>query len=377
MTPALLPIEQEATKVNVQKQKWSYSRLSMFEGCERQYFYKYILELPYPSNPPMQNGKIFHTGIDLMIREGYSPSESLYYGMGVNGGLPVGEKPYHFISMLNKAYDRIPQLEYAEITSELHLEVKTTLGVVQCYIDLLIDDPSNDVLEIWDWKTSWHSFAADTHIQLALYAWLLKQTRGYVGSTFKGRLIFPRLGIEEDSEVEFTEEKLNEAKTWLVTQITKVQSKDPSNIEDWEMCKDRTKCDYCPFAARCAGGLLDGLPSTGEPKSQEEAELIGSYILAQEAALKKMKSGIKKWVEDHGEVPVGSGKWTVQQGNQNFKCEDVETLIDYAKRQKLDVKEAVKANTAILSKWLDEDDTGELKQIITSTKGRKSFKYVN
>lgn len=377
MTTVHLPKEEEQKNVmDVKEQKWSYSRLSMFGDCERMYFYKYILGLPYPSNPPMQVGKVFHTAIELMIREGYAPSDALYYSIGVNGGLPEGEKAYYVQSMLKRAYDRLPQLEYVEISSEMHLEVKTTKGIVHGYVDVIIDDPASDVIEIWDFKTSWYSYPANTHIQLALYGWLYKQIRGYVGSVFKGRLVFPRLDSQEDSEIVFTEEKLNEAKNWLVRQILKIESKDPSNMEDWAMCKNRKKCDYCPFAARCASGLLANLPGTGEPKSKEEASSIGEYILAQETAIKKMKSGMKKYVEENGSVPVGTGAWLIDPGKQNPKCEDVESLIDYAQRNKLDVKEAVNANAKTLEKWLAEDTTGELKQLISYGNGRKSFKYV-
>ncbi|MED3554122.1 PD-(D/E)XK nuclease family protein [Cytobacillus praedii] len=363
-------------KAGLLKQKWSYSRLSMFEECPRQFYYKYILELPYPSAYPMRIGKIFHTAIDLMVKEGYSPHEALYYSIGVNNGLPDGEKTSFLIYMLKNAYSRIPNLEYAEISSEVHLEVKTTKGIVHGYIDLIIDDPSQDLIELWDYKTSWHAFSAENHRQLPLYGWMYQQLK-YAGSEFRGRLIFPRLDAEKDTVVDLTTDKITEARNWLVTTINQIESKDPDVLEDWEMCKDRTKCDYCPFVSRCAGVLVIGLPSTGEPTSMDEAKKIGAFILAQETTLKTMKNGLKKWVEENEPVKIGSGRWVNHISEAKPKCEDVEALVDYAIRYGLDMKEVFSAKSATLEKWLQQDETGELNQLISYSKGRKSFSFVN
>ncbi|WP_066297451.1 PD-(D/E)XK nuclease family protein [Bacillus sp. FJAT-29937] len=368
------PLIEQKTKEKIKK--WSFSRLSMFEGCQRQFYYKYILELPYPSAYPMRIGKIFHTAIDLMVKEGYSPHEALYYSIGVNEGLPEGEKTSFLLYMLRKAYERIPNLEYAEISSEVHLEIKTTKGIVHGYIDLIIDDPSQDLIELWDYKTSWHAFSAETHMQLPLYGWLYQQLK-YTGSNFKGRLIFPRLDPENDTVVDLTVDKLTEARNWLVRTINQIEAKNPDVLEDWEMCKDRSKCDYCPFVSRCAGTLLNGLPSTGEPTSIKEAEQIGAFILAQETALKNMKNGLKKWVEENDPVKVGAGSWVHQASEPKAKCEDVEALVDYAIRYGLDIKEALSAKSATLDKWLQQDETGELNQLISYSKGRKSLRFVN
>lgn len=372
-----VPKKTEAAKPasSVHSRYWSYSRLSMFRDCERQFYYKYVLGLPYPSNHSMRVGKIFHRAIELMIREGYSSSEALYFSIGEQEGLPEGEKTYYLLGMLNKAFDRIPKMDYLEISSELDLSIKTTKGVIKLIIDLVIDDPANDVTYLWDFKTSWSSFSAETHMQLPFYGWLYKQYRGYVGSTFKGKLVFPRLDKSEDNEVLLTDEKLEKARLWLIQTITLIEAKDPDDQEDWKMAKDRSKCDYCPYAARCAGGLLAGLSSTGEPRNLQEAEKIGEYLLSQELALKNMKSGFKKWVEENQSVHVGTGVWMIEQ-KPSAKCEDVDALIDFAQRNGLDLKKALNPKPAILAEWLLEDETGELEQLISYSNGRKSFKYV-
>lgn len=149
------------------------------------------------------------------------------------------------------------------------------------------------ILLIWDYKTSWHAFSAEKHKQLPLYGWMYQQLK-YTGSHFKGGLVFPRLDAEKDTVVDLTTDMILEARNWLVKTINQIESRNPEILEDWEMCKDRSKCDYCPFVSRCAGILINGLPSTGEPTSMDEAENIGAFILAQETTLKNMKNGWKK-----------------------------------------------------------------------------------
>ncbi|WP_205414350.1 hypothetical protein, partial [Serratia marcescens] len=73
-----------------------------------------------------------------------------------------------------------------------------------------------------------------------LYGWLYQQLK-YTGSNFKARLVFPRLDVNEDSVVDLTEDKLIEARNWLVRTINRIESKNPDEMNDWEMCNNRSK----------------------------------------------------------------------------------------------------------------------------------------
>lgn len=359
--------------------KYSYSRLSMFEGCERQFFHKYIEGRPYPSNAPMKLGKIFHRAIESVIVEGYSPEEAAYYAAYEEGGLPENEKMSILLAMLYKAYRRIPDDEYLNVSSETHMEAELENGaILQGFVDVVIDDPSSDTIEIWDFKTSWRSTIAEDSKQLALYGWLFKTMRGgIVAENFRGRLVFPRLKQEEgDSVVEFQDTHIEEATTWAVDLIEKIESKDLLNMSDWNQAKDKSKCEYCPFATLCSSGFIASLPSDGVPATVDEAERIGAFILSQEQTIKKMKEGLKQYAKEHDGVMIGTGKFDFIESDPNPKIEDVQSLIDFAVKHELDINTVLKPDSNTLKDWVKGDTTGELKSKISWTKPRKTFRFV-
>lgn len=82
-------------------------------------------------------------------------------------------------------------------------------------------------------------------------------------------------------------------------------------------------------------------------------------------------------MEENKPVKIGSGRWIGQISESKPKCEDVEALVDYAIRYGLDIKEVLSAKSATLDNWLQQDETGELNQLIFYSKGRESFSFVN
>jgi hypothetical protein len=308
---------------------YSYSRLSMFSDCHRQFYHKYVDRRPYPPNTPMVVGKVFHAAIEKVLAQGYSPDEAVFFAIAEANGLPQGERDYFIMSMVKRAYQRFKdvQNDYLDISSELHLVVETEAGLIQLFLDVVIDNPMVDELMIWDFKTSWHPFSAEDSKQLALYAYLFKTMRnGMVPTNYHGKLIFPRLKEDSDTHVVFTEEKLESARLWAVEAIWEIEKRDPDNIQDWEMTGDQKKCEFCPYVSLCAGGLFHGLPGDGTPKDADEAALIGQFILTQEMALKRMKEGIKKFSKKTGQpIVLNGGKLGLDQrrtqSQNSFRCD--------------------------------------------------------
>ncbi|MDQ0255531.1 CRISPR/Cas system-associated exonuclease Cas4 (RecB family) [Evansella vedderi] len=357
---------------------YSYSRLNTFEGCQRQFYHKYVEGRPIPGNLPMQVGKIFHLAIEMVISEGYSPEEAVLYASYAEGGLPEGERDQQIIKMVKKAYRRLKQFqnEHTDMISELHLKLETEEGYIQGYLDIVLDNPMMDELLIMDFKTSWQSYAADTK-QLALYAYLFREMRnGFIPNTFKGRLIFPRLSEKDDSEVVFTDELLDEAYLWSQDMIRQIENKDASSIDEWKMTSDRVKCQYCSFASLCSGGMVDNLPSDGTPKDDEEASRIGEYIIMQEQSIKNMKDGLKKYAKDNKKaIPVNGGSWEHVKSEPNPKI-DFLTLQEFAKEHDLDIDDLIKYDNKKLKKLIDGDESGKLKNKVEWTKPRSTFKFV-
>jgi hypothetical protein len=324
-------------------------------------------------------GKVFHAAIEKVLAQGYSPDEAVFFAIAEANGLPQGERDYFIMSMVKRAYQRFKdvQNDYLDISSELHLVVETEAGLIQLFLDVVIDNPMVDELMIWDFKTSWHPFSAEDSKQLALYAYLFKTMRnGMVPTNYHGKLIFPRLKEDSDTHVVFTEEKLESARLWAVEAIWEIEKRDPDNIQDWEMTGDQKKCEFCPYVSLCAGGLFHGLPGDGTPKDADEAALIGQFILTQEMALKRMKEGIKKFSKKTGQpIVLNGGKWDWTKGEPSPKI-PFDVIKTFAESHGLDLGQVMTTDTKVLKKWVDGDESGILAAHTTYSSPRSSFKWV-
>lgn len=377
----MLPAEEFVEKVEEQpqvvpaylKEKWSYSRLSTFERCERQFFHKYVEKRPTPPSAPMITGKIVHMALELSLQEGYQPQDAVRHAIYEMGGLPEGESYSKVVQMVDNVLYRLPT-ENVEIQSEVHLELKTTLGTIQGFIDIIIDDPVEDVFELWDAKSGWVEQDAEESKQVALYAWMLRELKGNtLSDRFIGRLVFPR--IDRESVVILTDDDLEGAKLWFVRNVTQIKSKSQER-EDWRMTKNKKACETCPFVDMCAAGMLEnGLSASGNIGSADEAATMGEYILMQEQVIKNLKKGLKKYVEENDAVAIGENHWHISMSEPSPKLKDTHELVSYALKHDLDYFPLMSVDSDKLSEWLDQDESGILSQLVSWTNPRKSLKF--
>ncbi|MER2005848.1 MAG: PD-(D/E)XK nuclease family protein [Psychrobacillus sp.] len=359
-------------KENKEHAKWSYSRLSLFERCQRQYFHKYIEELPTPPSNPMKTGRILHRSLEWVLKYGYEPSEAVRFSI-YEEGMPGGESFYTLLQMVENALYLVPTSP-TEIETEIYIYLNTTLGLVRGYIDLLIDDPVNDTLELWDYKSGWQESEASDSKQLALYAWIISELRGAaLPSKVIGKLIFPR--INSYTEVVFTPNDLENARNWFIRTVMMIAAKS-TLIDEWELTSEKKHCETCAFVGRCAAGLSDrNFSYSGEYATMDEAERAGEWILQQEALIKKLKSGLKKFVEEHEPVNVGTKSWFIKSSEPKPKVVDIRELMEFAEEKDLEVADVLNADSEKILKWLDEDETGMLEQLVEWTSVRKTLTY--
>lgn len=359
---------------------YSFSRLSTFERCERAFYHKYIEMRPDPAGAPAVIGKIFHRAMELVVHHGFEPEDAVSASIYEHNGLPEGETASNMIYMVRRAYERLRLKkvndEFTDIISELHLRVETDEGILQGYLDIVIDSPAEDTVEINDFKTTWQPFEAQESKQLKLYAWMYKQMRGgFVASNFIGKLIFPRRKEFADSVVVFKDEELEEAYLWAAGLIKQIESKDKHNMDEWKMTGDRKICEHCPFVGLCASGFTYKLPNDGQPKDDLEAAAIGEYLRLQQVAIKRMKEGLKSYCKKNGDIEINGGKWAFTKSEPKPKL-PVDSIKKYAEKNKKELDKIFKIDGNTLKKWIEEDPTGELARKAEWTNPRKTFNFV-
>ncbi|GGG18497.1 RecB family exonuclease [Paenibacillus abyssi] len=358
---------------------YSHSRLTTYEACMRMGFHKYVEGRPDPSGLPAIVGKIFHAAFNKVISDGHSPDDAVFASIYEQGGLPEGVRASDLIRMTEFTFRRVSAIqgEFADITSEVHLQLEVAPGIiVQAYLDLIIEDPANDEVLISDLKTSWAPFEAHTTKQLPLYGLLFKEMRGgFVPSSFRGMLIFSRHS-NADSEIEFTEELLEETRQWVVELVGRIEAAG-TDINNFPMTEDRRKCENCPFTTLCASGYVQGLPGDGVPKDDAEAVLIGQFILFQELALKRMKEGLKAHVKNTQKpIDLPMGQWDFKQSEPSPKI-PVEVLRQFAEDHELNVDDVITADNKKVKEWIESDVTGFLKSQATYTSPRSTFSFTD
>ncbi|NEU30601.1 hypothetical protein GN156_07360 [bacterium LRH843] len=134
--------------------------------------------------------------------------------------------------------------------------------------------------------------------------------------------------------------------------------------------KHGATCETCPFVALCTTDFVHGLPSDGKPKNGEEAGKIGEFLIEQDLVLKNLKKGLKEWVKKNGDISIGDGAWSIKKSTPSPKVESIKKLEIYANNYDLDFTDP---SAAVIMKWLETDENGDLEAIFEWTKPREMF----
>lgn len=353
------------------EEAWSYSRLSLYERCQRAFYYKYVEQRPSPAGVPAKVGKIIHRGSEWSLKEGYKTSDAIRFALYEHDGIPDGETFGSLLKMLENALYHIPINEH--LKAEVHLKVATKLGTIQGIIDVIIDDLFNDHIEIIDLKTSWQESKAADSKQLLFYAWLVKEIRGtaFTGN-ITAKLVYPR--INKVSEVVITEPDTAAIKEWFIKLTSEINIK-PTEKEQWPMTSGKSACEHCPFAGLCAGEFTGKFPNSGDFKDVEEAAAAGEFILQQEALIKNLKKALKKYITDGNVIKIGDAEWYISESESKPKVIDNRKWIEFLEETGLDVADYLTADNTKINELLAADDSGQIHQLIDYTTPRKTLTF--
>lgn len=251
--------------------KGSYSRLQLFEKCQKAFYYKYVKGIEY-STPAMEFGKIIHEELAKFLTTGVE-----------------GENVKQFLTQKVRHYAGVHP-EYVEF----ELKFTSPFGMEYTAVIDLFDNRTSKVL---DWKTSWQR-SSDVK-QLYLYANALKQN-GYEPRY----LSFFYLRYNEEIETELEQNKLIETLDWVAKVEETINEKvflySMSGDEN-EFDKNYSSCRGCPYSAVCLGENI-----TNKQKALELAKFIEEL----EAKLNAAKDALKTYLEETGEELVtDSGVW--------------------------------------------------------------------
>lgn len=223
---------------------YSFSRLNFYATCPMRFRFKYLDGLKEEISKPLALGKAVHKAIESKIN-GDTFSEAV-----LNGFI---EADFHRdVSFLEIAHlvRRAPVkkgIGQTEVYFKLPLSSSPSAPYVQGYIDWVKGN------RMMDWKTHWKPYSVMANHQMGLYAWALKQLKGY--PIVEASVYFLRFNKESKRFFRLTD--IEKAHQWAETMANEIEGKlSISKIVPEE--RDRlfpatpsSACRHCFFVVHC------------------------------------------------------------------------------------------------------------------------------
>lgn len=258
-------------KEEIDKMRWSYSRLSCFEHCPYEFYLKYIVkddeEYPPESNFYAEVGsyvheilaKVFNNELSLEDAHGYYID---YYDDNVVSTVRQStmDKTYEACSIYFEDSDFNWIDRYDIIGAEIEIDYQINGYDFVGFIDLLVRDKKDNRLVIIDHKSSKYPFKIDGSIyanakqdfegykkQMYLYAHAVNDRFGeypkeLIWNHFKDGGAF--------ATIPFSKEEYEQTISWAKDTLAKIESETeyPAKTNYFyckNLCSFRSSCEYC------------------------------------------------------------------------------------------------------------------------------------
>lgn len=298
--------------------KVSFSRLSQFQLCPRQYWFRQELRLPEVPSKPLVLGTVVHQLAEVVLSDPTAEIEQRAQELVTSSPL-LSEDDLPVILKMVQAIRQYEVLPQAELQVERWLEMPIADGLLfRGKADLIEVTPEQ--VRITDWKTGWMEYGVDETQQLDLYAALLSQERP--GVPIWVQLRFLRYG-EQRGLVgrESTPEHQERALQWARQVADAIAA---AHQMPWRVgfpARPGRACKTCSYAPQClllraqelgvddSGGLellravLEAV--FAEPQDEEAAANAASWLLVLERAVEILRQWLRAYVERAGPVETG------------------------------------------------------------------------
>lgn len=256
-------LEETSLREEVDKMRWSYSRLSCYEHCKYAFYLKYIID---DDSQYLAEGN-FYAEVGSFVHE--------ILAMIFSGKLSIEEAPQYYIdhydeevcykvkqSTMDKTYEscanyfanadfeRLKKYEILGVELELQLTIDGYDFI--CFIDLLLRDKETGKIILIDHKSSAYPLKKDGTVlakskesfasykkQMYLYCRAVKEKFG----EFPGVIAWNHFKDDKIASITFDKEEYEESIKWFIDTIHAIEKEECfSDSQDFFYCS--TLCDY-------------------------------------------------------------------------------------------------------------------------------------
>jgi len=297
--------------------KWSWTRLQVLRDCPRWFDYQYRQKLKGRVLAGYDFGRRFHEAVEAYARELRSRDRESdlplmreiagrYDDRDLRECLErfAENHPYDW-SLVVSDGDSVEReferpLPFREIGGEEHSLVGR--------VDLVQYNRAEGALWVTDWKTSYQPPAYDPDNcprQLLLYAWAMGQEFGA-----------EQVVCMVDYVRAFAVEPVQQWELWTADiDLGWVERLIREALEEGRSeATPGGHCQWCPYVAECWGEC-----DAAGPQVESDAERTAAEVLILEQHLKAQKNGLKAYVQEHGPVSAGPGRfdlWAASGGDR-------------------------------------------------------------
>jgi len=357
---------------------YSYSKLSLYDNCSRQYKLRYLEKREEPPSRPLKIGGAVHEAIAAYDRHLVAErvkTDVTWATVALAEAKKNLEDPKQRGGPTKLNFD-----EWDEVTDifmgfvDSHILEPENVAAIEEMHKIIQDGytfwAKIDLMEILtgfpritDYKTN-HRIMSDAEIssdfQLGTYAWMIHTLSGYK---------------EIYCQLDFVRHRTTKGVRFDLEAIKKVEKRITGLIETMRAEKawkpaPGSHCSWCAWAADCPA--ISDLP-VEPPQTEEDAGKLGGEILVLEKQLKDRKEVLNKWTAKNGFLEVG-GQAFGHFESRGYKP-DVPAFIDLMREVGQDPYPYINVDGRKLSSLMRDEQMAAEIELISQESVSTSFRH--
>lgn len=222
---------------------WSYSKLSCWGNCRKQFWYRYVKKIPQEIGPAAQRGTDIHKMCEEICTKKKLPCDfhiKFCQDHKLNEAFAI-QKVIDFMHGAEAMPENFGFEQRLKVDKEFNILADDAKDYAAQFIYDVVYIDDNDC-EIFDYKTG-REYPESHQLQALIYAYSVAMSQSIVP---KVTFLYLDQGIERAYTP--TDEQLEATHNYVTTALSDIE-----NAETFSECADSKQCRWCGYRHQCKG----------------------------------------------------------------------------------------------------------------------------